>query len=190
MHDHHQKEPVNHHPRPLWAPWRIDYIRGPKDDDCFICQAAQDTEDQSNLVIARGDKIFLLLNAFPYNSGHVLIAPYRHIPDLADLTGDELNEIMHLTVRMKAVLTRVMKPEGFNFGFNLGHAAGAGLESHLHGHIVPRWVGDVNFMPVLGNTRVVPESLDATAAILREAWDETDDEAGAKPQTKKCRTEK
>mgnify|MGYP006281986231 FL=1 len=172
MSKHYQAEPLNHHPRPLWAPWRIEYIRSPKDDSCFICDAAQEVEGRDELVIARGANCFLLLNAFPYNSGHVLIAPYPHLGDLAQLDQQTLYEMMDLTIRMKNLLSRVMQPDGFNIGYNLGHSAGAGLEEHVHGHIVPRWSGDVNFMPVLAHTRVVPESLEDTAELLRKKWRE------------------
>ena len=170
MTSQHQTDSINDSPRPLWAPWRIQYIRGPKDDDCFICAAAQEGDGDDKLVIARGEKNLIILNAFPYNSGHLLICPYRHVGDLAELDPEELHEIMTLTIRVKALMTRIMAPDGFNFGFNLGHAAGAGLESHIHGHLVPRWTGDVNFMPVLANTRVVPEALEETAELLRKEW--------------------
>ena len=158
------------HERPLWAPWRIEYITSEKDGPCFFCEKAEGG-DVPNHVIARGRTAFVLLNTFPYNSGHVLIAPYRHVADLNDLTPDELTELMVLAVRAKEVMTTVMQPQGFNFGFNIGAAAGAGVADHVHGHMVPRWVGDTNFMPVLGDTRVVPQALDETAALLREAWD-------------------
>lgn len=157
-------------PRPLWAPWRIDYIRGPKDGDCFFCEKAARHEDVADHVIARGEHAFVLLNDFPYNSGHLLVAPYRHLGDLAELTPAERAEIMELLVQAERLLHRVMRPQGFNIGFNLGLPAGAGVADHVHGHVVPRWNGDTNFMPVLGSTRVVPEALDATADILRQAW--------------------
>jgi len=158
--------------RLLWAPWRLEYIRGIKDSDCFICDKRDDrNDDDRNLVLARGQESFLLLNAFPYNSGHVLVAPYRHVADLADLSENELNEIMQLILRIKKIMVRMMRPDGFNFGFNLGAAAGAGVKNHVHGHLVPRWIGDTNFMPVIGDTRVVPEALTDTARRLREAWE-------------------
>ena len=157
--------------RPLWAPWRIEFIKSPKADSCFLCVKGQtDAADAENLVIARGKGIYVLVNTYPYNSGHLLISPYRHVPDLADLTPAELTEMMTLTIKAKAVMSLVMHPDGFNFGFNLGAAAGAGIPGHVHGHLVPRWVGDTNFMPVIGDTRVVPQALQATAEMLRQAW--------------------
>jgi len=157
--------------RPLWAPWRIDYIRGPKEKTCFFCEKAARQNDMADHIIARGKHAFMLLNDYPYNSGHLMVAPYRHIGDLAALETEERAEIMELLVQAERLLQRVMYPQGFNIGFNLGQPAGAGVADHVHGHVVPRWNGDTNFMPVLGNTRVVPESLDATTAILREAWE-------------------
>lgn len=160
--------------RPLWAPWRIDYITGPKDGACFFCEkAAAPAADAANHVIARGRTAFVLLNTYPYNSGHVLVAPYRHVADLSLLDAEELGEIMSLSMTAKAVMTRVMRPQGFNFGFNLGEAAGAGVADHVHGHLVPRWGGDTNFMSVLADTRVVPQALTDTAALLRAAWSQT-----------------
>ena len=114
--------------------------------------------------------MFVILNRYPYNSGHLMVVPYRHIGDIAELTAEERIELMDLTIKAKEVLKKVMNPEGFNIGFNLGLPAGAGVADHIHQHIVPRWNGDTNFMPVLGNTRVVPEALDATAELLRNAW--------------------
>ena len=160
---------VTRHGRPLWAPWRIKYIVGPKDDTCFFCEKAKGG-DETNHVIARGDTAFVLLNTFPYNAGHVLVAPYRHVADLSLLEVVEQNEIMALIVKTKEVMTRTMAPQGFNIGFNIGEPAGAGVADHVHGHIVPRWIGDTNFMPVLGDLRCVPQSLDDTATMLRDAW--------------------
>ncbi len=164
--------------RPLWAPWRMQYIRDDNQDEgCFFCRKADDGEDEKNLVVARGEKSFLLLNAFPYNSGHTLVAPYRHVADLSDLETDELNEMTSLLVRLKAVMANNMHPDGFNLGYNLGEAAGAGVAGHVHGHLVPRWCGDTNFMPVLADIRVVPQALEETVAFLREAWQREEAEA-------------
>jgi len=171
MSEHHTPDACDTGQRPLWAPWRIDYIRSPKPDGCFLCdKAGERTADEKNHVIARSDTCFLLLNDYPYNSGHVMVAPYRHVADLCDLTGSEQRELMDLIARVKCVISELMKPEGFNIGFNLGAAAGAGVLDHIHGHIVPRWIGDTNFMPVLSGSRVVPEALVETARILRDAW--------------------
>jgi len=156
-------------PRPLWAPWRIAYIRGAKAGECFFClKGSRDCPEDH--VIFRGRQAFALLNDFPYNSGHVLVAPYRHVSTLAALTTAERQEVMDLLIQSQDVLTKVMRPQGFNVGFNIGEAAGAGVKDHVHGHVVPRWNGDTNFMPVLGGPRVVPESLDDTARLLAEAF--------------------
>ncbi len=157
-------------PRPLWAPWRIEYFKQNDKDRCFLCENTRDDAEESNLIIARGQNSYLILNGFPYNSGHVLVAPNRHLGDLSDLTEAERHEIMELAMRIKQVMSATMQPDGFNFGFNLGGAAGAGLRDHVHGHLVPRWSGDTNFMPVIGNVRVVPQALEDTARMLREEW--------------------
>ncbi|NOU36003.1 MAG: HIT domain-containing protein [Kiritimatiellaceae bacterium] len=152
--------------RPLWAPWRIDYIRGEKEGDCFLCRIFAEQNDRKNLLLVRGKTCAVLMNRYPYNSGHLLIAPYRHTAGLADLTPEENLEMAELAARTVAVLGEVMAPQGFNMGINLGEAAGAGLKDHLHQHIVPRWIGDTNFMPVLGGPRVMPEALEATYDLL------------------------
>jgi len=158
--------------RPIWAPWRIAYILGPKDGDCFLCaKAGADASDAANHVIARGRLAYVLLNTYPYNPGHLLIAPFRHIDDIDLLTLEERAEMMDLLVRGQQLLKRVMAPEGFNIGCNLGKVAGAGLKDHVHWHLVPRWNGDTNFMPVIGDVRCVPEALDATCLHLREHWE-------------------
>jgi ATP adenylyltransferase len=158
--------------RPLWAPWRIEYITGPKDGDCIFCAAASSGDDAASLVIERGRVCFTMLNAFPYAPGHVMTVPYRHLSELRDLTNDELLELMQLARRAIAALNEVMGPAGFNVGLNLGAVAGAGIVDHLHLHAVPRWQGDTNFMPVLADTHVLPQALDAArrelvAAIAR-----------------------
>lgn len=160
--------------RPLWAPWRIEFIRGEKDGSCFLCgnEAGKAGFTENPLVIYRGRTCFVIVNRFPYNSGHMMIAPYRHTGDIEELTAEERHEIMDLCVDCKKVLKAAMYPEAFNVGFNLGHAAGAGLEEHLHLHIVPRWNGDTNFMPVLADTRCVPEAIEETAELLRKTWQE------------------
>jgi len=158
-------------PRPLWAPWRIEYVGKPKANDCIFCAKAHNTAaDVENLVLARGEHAFVLLNAYPYNCGHLMVAPYAHVADLADLAREQRQEIIELLVQAERVLRRAMQPSGFNLGFNIGADAGAGIADHLHGHVVPRWPGDTNFMPVLNNTRVVSQALVDTAALLRQAW--------------------
>ena len=156
--------------RPLWAPWRIEYIRSEKKGDCFLCRIYTEKNDRENLLLFRGETCAVIMNRYPYNSGHLMIAPYRHIADLAGLTAEENLEMAALTARAVAVLREVMAPQGFNIGYNLGEAAGAGLKDHLHQHIVPRWIGDTNFMPVLGGSHVVPEALEATYDLLFELF--------------------
>jgi ATP adenylyltransferase len=152
--------------RPLWAPWRIEYILSEKNGDCFLCQIFAEKEDHKNLLLFRGKTCAIIMNRYPYNSGHVMVAPYRHTAALEELSPEENLEMAALTARTVAVLRDVMAPQGFNIGINLGEAAGAGLKDHLHQHIVPRWTGDTNFMPVLGGPRVMPESLEATYDLL------------------------
>ncbi len=152
--------------RPLWAPWRVEYIRGEKEEGCFLCRMFAESTDRENLILLRGEFCAVLMNRFPYNSGHLMIAPYRHIAGIDELTPDESIEMDLLTARSISVLREVMDPQGFNVGINLGQAAGAGLEDHLHRHLVPRWVGDTNFMPVMSDTRVVPEALLETYDLL------------------------
>ena len=156
--------------RPLWAPWRIDFIRSEKDGKCFLCVGDDASEDDERLIVARGEYNFVIMNRYPYNSGHLMVAPYRHLGDIADLTSDERCELMDLTIKAKTVLDSTLNPDGFNIGFNLGAAAGAGVKDHIHFHIVPRWNGDTNFMPVLAGIRVVPESLKDTLKILKSEW--------------------
>lgn len=156
----------------LHAPWRIQYILAPKPstgDGSLFARIAQSNEDEANLVVARDRSCFALLNRYPYNGGHLMVVPYRQVAELGDLTLEELTDLMRLTQRCVAALKRVMNPDGFNIGLNLGRAAGAGIEDHLHLHVVPRWVGDTNFMPVLADTKVLPEALNETAARLRAA---------------------
>ncbi|MBI9019902.1 MAG: HIT domain-containing protein [Verrucomicrobia bacterium] len=156
--------------RPLWAPWRIEYIRGEKETGCFLCRMFAESMDRDNLILFRGVTCVVLMNRFPYNSGHLMVAPVRHISGLEDRTPEEILDMETLTARAIAVLREVMAPQGFNVGINLGAAAGAGLEDHLHRHIVPRWVGDTNFMPVLSGPRVIPESLLDTYDLLVEKF--------------------
>jgi ATP adenylyltransferase len=154
----------------LHAPWRIEYILAPKRplDDCSLfSRIAQSADDAGNYVVARDRTCFALLNTYPYTGGHLLVVPYRQCSDLEELTDEELLDLMRLTRRCKRALKRHMKPDGFNIGLNLGKVAGAGIVEHLHVHIVPRWLGDTNFMPVLGQTVVVPQALAELAAQLR-----------------------
>jgi ATP adenylyltransferase len=150
----------------LWAPWRIRYILAEKEEGCFFCHKSQEADDAKNLVIIRERNCFALLNTYPYNAGHLMVAPYKHTGELDDLSEQELSEFMSLTRRCKQLLTKTMKPDGFNIGINLGRCAGAGVLDHVHMHIVPRWNGDTNFMPVIADTHVVPQALDELYVAL------------------------
>lgn len=155
----------------LHAPWRIEYILGPKkpDDGSIFVQIAQSSDDEENLVIFRDRTCYAVLNRYPYTGGHVLVIPYKKVPDFNGLTDEELLDLMKLTRRCQNAMTKTMKPEGFNIGVNLGKCAGAGILEHVHIHIVPRWNGDTNFMPVIANMTVVPEALREVAGRLRAA---------------------
>lgn len=144
----------------LWAPWRLDYVRSSKENGCFLCHAMAGKDDRANLILKRGVTCCVIINRYPYNNGHLMICPFRHVSSLSDMTSDERLETMNLTTEAVTALTGAMHPDGFNIGINLGQAAGAGLVDHIHTHIVPRWGGDTNFMPVFSDTKVVPQSLD------------------------------
>lgn len=147
----------------LWAPWRMAYINGlNKSEGCIFCEKPESTEDRQNLILHRGKKAFVLMNLYPYNNGHLMIAPYKHTGDFLELDDEELLEIMQLSQMSMKVLEKAMNPGGFNTGFNIGKAAGAGIDAHLHFHIVPRWLGDTNFMPVVGEMKVISEHLEVT----------------------------
>ena len=155
----------------LHAPWRIDYILAPKPvlDESLFTRIAQSADDEANLVVVRERTCYALLNRYPYNGGHLMVVPYKQTPDLSGLTEQELADLMILTRRCQHALTKVMRPDGFNIGINLGKCAGAGIVEHLHIHIVPRWSGDTNFMPVVAGVGVLPEALQDVAAKLRTA---------------------
>jgi ATP adenylyltransferase len=155
--------------RQLWAPWRLVYIQGADEQrGCVFCRAAEGVED--DFVVRRGDLAFALLNRFPYASGHLMVAPYRHEADFGALTAEEALEIHRLVVAALAALGEAMHPHGFNLGWNLGRVAGAGIVEHVHMHVVPRWGGDTNFMPVLSDVKVIPETLGDTREKLARAW--------------------
>jgi ATP adenylyltransferase len=154
----------------LWAPWRLEYVTGGGGEDgCIFCAKA-DAEDVEGLVVHRGERAFVVMNLYPYSNGHLMVAPYRHVARPGDLDPAERAEVWALLDRAIGVLTAVMAPHGFNAGLNLGRVAGAGVEDHLHLHVVPRWNGDTNFMPVLADVKVMPEHLQRTAARVRAAW--------------------
>jgi ATP adenylyltransferase len=156
--------------RRLWAPWRLEYIQGADAaSECIFCRAAAAADD-SSLVVHRGGLAIVLLNRFPYASGHLMVAPLQHTGDLGALGADEALEIHTLGTTCLSVLRDTMNPQGFNLGWNIGRIAGAGVVDHVHLHVVPRWAGDTNFMPVLADVKVMPETLEATRARLAAAW--------------------
>lgn len=143
----------------LWAPWRVKYITQVKSGKCIFCLKPKQKQDKRNFIIKRGKNVFSVLNIFPYNTGHIMVAPYRHVKDLRDLKQREILELMDLVKISLNILDKKLKPHAFNIGLNLGREAGAGFAGHLHMHIVPRWKGDTNFMPVLSDTKVMPQAL-------------------------------
>lgn len=154
----------------LWTPWRYRYIAdGPKEDRCIFCDAVAANDDEKFLIVLRGEKNFVILNLYPYTSGHVMVVPYAHVADFSAADPDTLAEMMRLAQRVQVALTKTYHPQGFNLGMNLGRAAGAGITQHLHLHVLPRWSGDANFMTVVGETRVEPEELSTTFKRLRSA---------------------
>ena len=154
----------------LWAPWRLEYVSAADEDDgCVFCRALEG-DDQERLVVHRGERAFVLLNKFPYSSGHLMVAPGRHCGDFGELEPDEAAEIHALAAAGIAALKEVYGPDGFNLGWNLGRVAGAGVVDHVHLHVVPRWSGDTNFMPVLADVKVLPEHLAESRRRLSEAW--------------------
>jgi len=159
----------------LWAPWRIEYIKGPKDDSCFFCKYLQEDKDERNLVLYRGKSAFVVMNYYPYNNGHLLIAPYRHSSEISELDDDTKLEMMNLIAHCQKALAELLNAQGFNVGINYGEVAGAGLKEHLHIHVVPRWNGDTNFMPVSGHTKVVSQGLKETWDTLRNYFENLPD---------------
>ena len=154
----------------LWSPWRLAYVTGgAQKTGCIFCEASRPPESEP-LVVFEGSACYVILNLYPYNNGHLMVVPYRHVGTLAGLTSDEMNEIGRLTQTCEAALTEAYQPHGFNVGINLGKAAGAGVLDHVHVHVVPRWNGDTNFMTVVGDIRVLPEDLGATVARLRSVF--------------------
>ena len=151
----------------LWAPWRIKYIAGDKEEGCIFCKKPKEGNDKENLILYTGETSFIIMNRYPYSNGHLMTVPYKHTNNFSDLTQDERLDLMNLTAKCLDIL-QVIKPEGFNIGMNLGRTGGAGIDDHLHFHIVPRWSGDNNFMPVIGDVRVMPEYLEETYETLRK----------------------
>ena len=158
--------------KPLWAPWRLEYIQqADEQSGCVFCrEVAGEVDEAESLMVSRGELTFAVLNKFPYSSGHLMVAPLRHEGTFQELSDDEALELHKLAVQALAALTRSYGPDGFNLGWNLGRAAGAGIRDHLHLHVVPRWSGDTNFMPALADVKVLPEHLLATRDRLRKSW--------------------
>jgi ATP adenylyltransferase len=153
----------------LWSPWRLEYVTGKKQPGCVFCldSRAEGAPDQRSLIVHEGNTCYVILNLYPYNNGHLMVVPFRHVPSLAGLTAEELQELGTLAQRSEVALYEAYQPHGINVGINLGKPAGAGVEDHLHVHLVPRWNGDTNFMTVVGEMRVLPEDLGSSAARLR-----------------------
>ena len=155
----------------LWSPWRMSYIKSPKNKEvCVFCEAISQDEDSSNFVVHRAENSFVILNRYPYSNGHMMVIPNSHVSGLNDLNKPVRAEMMELMHKSTETLKELFQPEGFNLGVNIGEAAGAGIGDHVHLHIVPRWKGDTNFMTSLGNTRVIPESLEETYRQIKEIW--------------------
>ncbi len=154
----------------LWAPWRMEYILGEKEKGCIFCTRIKQTTDRENLILARGEFCFVIMNRYPYNNGHLMVVPLRHVDDLTRLDAHESQDLMRwLQISIRA-LGRALQPQGYNVGVNLGKVAGAGVDDHLHFHIVPRWDADTNFMPVISDTKIVSEGLFATFDKLKKAF--------------------
>ena len=151
----------------IWAPWRMQYIRMEKPEGCILCEKPDEKLDTDNYILYRGKLNYVMMNTFPYNPGHLLVAPYRHIPGLDDLAGEEASEHIEIIQKCIKVLSGAFNPAGFNIGTNMGRVAGAGIADHVHSHIVPRWQGDTNFMPVVGCARVIPEAVAETYEMLK-----------------------
>ena len=151
----------------LWAPWRMEYILGPKPDECIFCIPESPEQDEERLILHRDRLGYVIMNAFPYNNGHLMVSPYRHVPSLTELEPEEASNLMELLQSATAALNTAFSPDGVNIGLNIGEAAGAGIEAHLHFHLVPRWTGDHSFMAVFGETMVIPEHLRAAYARLK-----------------------
>jgi len=153
----------------LWAPWRMSYIENvdKKDEGCVFCTKPSETDDKKNLILYRGKTCFIIMNLYPYNNGHLMVIPYKHTSDMLSLDNETSSELWALLCRCKDALSKAFRPDGFNIGMNLGRPAGAGIDKHIHMHIVPRWNGDTNFFPVLGETKVISQSLSETYEALK-----------------------
>ncbi|MCK4916840.1 MAG: HIT domain-containing protein [Candidatus Omnitrophica bacterium] len=152
----------------LWAPWRIEYINQIKNKGCILCNILKEKQDKKNFILFRSNYCFAVLNTYPYNNGHIMIVPNRHIKSLEKLKDNELLDMNKSLIKIKSTLKRTLNPGGFNIGMNIGSIAGAGIDKHLHMHIVPRWQGDTNFMPVLTNTKIISQSLKELYILLKK----------------------
>jgi ATP adenylyltransferase len=156
----------------IFAPWRYKYIKNPDSEGCIFCRAVSSDDDRKSGVLFRGEFSFVIMNKYPYNNGHIMVAPYKHTGNFGDMNEDEMLELSVNIRKWQEVIKKAMKPDGFNIGMNIGRIAGAGFENHLHYHLVPRWSGDTNFMPIIVETKVVPISIDEAYDILLEAYKE------------------
>ena len=157
--------------KPLWAPWRLEYVGSADEQEgCLFCNAAESDDDEAALVVHRGQLAIVLVNKFPYASGHFMVAPVRHVGEFGELSDEEALELHRVAGHGIAALAQIYEPQGYNLGWNLGRIAGAGVVDHVHLHVVPRWAGDTNFMPVLADVKVIPEHLAETRRRLAEAW--------------------
>lgn len=157
----------------IWAPWRLAYVKDASKDieeECIFCAKPAADDDEANLIVHRGERCFLILNLFPYTNGHLMVAPYDHVGRLQEIPGETLAEMMELAQRAMDRLEQVYEPHGYNVGFNQGRVAGAGVEHHIHMHVVPRWAGDNNFMPVIADTKVMPQSIEQSYEALKGAF--------------------
>jgi ATP adenylyltransferase len=159
----------------LWTPWRSEYVTtAGEDEGCIFCDHLEEGDDRAAHILYRGTRAFVILNAFPYNTGHLMVAPMRHVGDIGELEDEERTEMMSLSTDSVAIIRDALKAHGFNLGMNLGTVAGAGIPGHIHMHVVPRWGGDTNFMPVVGRTKVLPEMIEQTDAKLRPLFAQLD----------------
>jgi ATP adenylyltransferase len=161
----------------MWSPWRMAYVSAEKEHgfegpSCVFCSLPAQDDDERTYILYRGARAFVIMNLYPYNNGHLMVVPYAHVDSISALDEETLTEMMGLAQRSQAVLTEAMRPQGFNLGMNQGRAAGAGIADHVHMHLLPRWIGDTNFMPALGDVRVMPQHLDETYQLLRPGFAE------------------
>ena len=158
----------------LYSPWRIDYILQESEDGCIFCKKPKENDDKNLLILKRGEYTYIIMNLYPYNNAHLMIVPYRHISKFSELRDEELLEMLKMIQLSEKILTKVYHPDGFNIGMNLGEVAGAGVADHLHIHIVPRWLGDTNFISTIGQTRVMPERIENTYKKLKYEFNKED----------------